>query len=234
MRKSLASIPKSFKEQLIYSAGIVLTKIVAVIMLPVFTYYLTPADYARLDIIQTLANLVCLVIAFGLSDSLFRFAGETSKQEARSHTAANIFALAIIALFFGGLCTQLLAPLFSRLLPGEISLFQTRTILASLAVTACITVPLAWLRMQGKAGLFFSCNSWLDNISGGRYRCCFISRIWCRWYTFIWFILLDIFGDSFIYLSISQYRNTFFTVIIPLSGTFWWHVSVGRYCCFYS
>ena len=155
MRKSLALIPKSFKEQLIYSAGIVLTKIVAIIMLPMFTYYLTPADYARLDIIQTLANLASLVIAFGLSDSLFRFAGETSKSEVRTHMAANIFALAIIALFLGTLCTQLLAPLISRLLPGEISLFQTRTILASLAVTACITVPLAWLRMQGKAGLFF-------------------------------------------------------------------------------
>jgi O-antigen/teichoic acid export membrane protein len=233
MRKSLASIPKSFKEQIIYSAGIVLTKIVAIIMLPVFTYYLTPADYARLDIIQTLANLASLVVAFGLSDSLFRFAGETSKSEVRTHMAANIFALAIITLFLGALCTQLLAPLISRLLPGEISLFQTRTILASLAVTACISVPLAWLRMQGKAGFFFSCNSRLGYISVSRYRCCFVPRLWCRWCTFVWFILLGIFGNSFVHLSILQHRNKLFTVIISCSGTFWWHVSVRRYCFFY-
>ncbi len=155
MRKPLVSIPHSFKEQLTYSAGIVLTKLVAIIMLPVFTHYLSPGDYARLDIIQTLANLTGLVIAFGLADSLFRFAGETSEPVVRRHMAANIFALAVIALFVGTLLTQLLAPFISRLLPGEITLFQTRAILASLSVTACISVPLAWLRMQGRAGLFF-------------------------------------------------------------------------------
>ena len=155
MRNPLLLMPRSFKEQLTYSAGIVLTKLIAIIMLPVFTHYLSPGDYARLDILQTLANLLGLVIAFGLADSLFRFAGETSEPIVRSDMAANIFALAVIALVVGTILMQALAPFITRLLPGDITLFQTRAILASLSVTACIAVPLAWLRMQGKAGMFF-------------------------------------------------------------------------------
>jgi O-antigen/teichoic acid export membrane protein len=155
MQTHSGSLKKSIKQQMYYATGIVTTKIIAIIMLPVFTHFLSPTDYARLDIIQTLANLMCIIVAFGLADSLFRFAGESNDPVVRQHMAATTFALALVSLVIGTAITQLIAPLLSQILPGNISLFQTRTILGSLSVTACILVPLAWLRMQDNAALFF-------------------------------------------------------------------------------
>jgi O-antigen/teichoic acid export membrane protein len=155
MKEHSGYLSKSLKQQMFYGTGIVATKIIAIIMLPVFTHFLSPADYARLDIIQTLANLTGIIIAFGLADSLFRFAGESNDPSERQNMAATTFALALIVLVIGTSITQLLAPLISRTLPGDISLFQVRTILGSVSVTACILVPLAWLRMQNRAGMFF-------------------------------------------------------------------------------
>jgi len=145
----------SIKHQLIYALGIFTTKAVAILMLPVFTYHLIPADYARLDIIQTLANLAGIIVAFGLADSLFRFAGETSDRAKQRSIAANTFGLAIIAMIAGTILSQLIAPYVAEVLPGQITLFQTRVILLSLSVTACILVPLSWLRMRGEAVKFF-------------------------------------------------------------------------------
>jgi O-antigen/teichoic acid export membrane protein len=155
MQTHSRSLSKSIKQQMYYATGIVATKIIAIIMLPIFTNYLSPADYARLDIIQTLANLVGIIVAFGLADSLFRFAGESNELSVRRDMAATAFALALISLVITTIITQLFAPIITQALPGDISLFQVRTILGSISVTACILVPLAWLRMQNRASIFF-------------------------------------------------------------------------------
>lgn len=139
----------------IYASAIVVGKLIAVVMLPVFTFFLTPEEYAKLDIIQTLANLVSVVIGFGLADTLFRFAGENTHPHKKREIAAGIFGLALLASGLSLLITQLLAPTIVSLLPGNISIMQARIILASLSLTGCILIPLSWLRMQNKAPFYF-------------------------------------------------------------------------------
>jgi O-antigen/teichoic acid export membrane protein len=56
-----------------YTASSVLSKLVAVVLLPVYTAYLTPADYGAAEVM--LASLVAasILIRFGLIESLLRF-----------------------------------------------------------------------------------------------------------------------------------------------------------------
>jgi len=51
--------------------------------------------------------------------------------------------------------TQACAPFIASALPGNISLLEARLILVSLALCSVILVPLAWLRLEEKAGLYF-------------------------------------------------------------------------------
>jgi O-antigen/teichoic acid export membrane protein len=155
MFKQLSKMPLALQHSLIYASALALSKGLALVMVPVATRYLTPADYGRLDILQTLADLLSIVIGMGLAETLFRFAGSETNSEDRKKVCANIFAMALILGLITLILGQLLAPQITQLLPGNIAISETRLILASLALVGTILVPLSWLRMQNNAWLYF-------------------------------------------------------------------------------
>lgn len=154
MLSRLANLPTAVKHSLIYASALGLSKGLALIMVPVATHFLSPADYGRLDILQTLADLLSIVIGMGLAETLFRFAGSADDPLERKAASANIFGMALILGSFALILGQLLAPQISRLLPGNIAETEARLILASLSMVGTIIVPLAWLRMQGNAWMY--------------------------------------------------------------------------------
>src|SRR5204862_2953786 len=58
---------------LVYAAGLVLSKAVAFVMLPVYTRYLTPADYGLLQLIQMVIEVASIVAGSRLGAGIFRF-----------------------------------------------------------------------------------------------------------------------------------------------------------------
>lgn len=156
MSSVLARLPTGLRHAAIYAAALGLSKLTAIAMLPVFTHFLTPEEYGRLDVLQTLANLLSIVIGFGMADTLFRFAGAAETEQNRKEAAARVFGLALMASGLSLVVTQLAAPWVAGLLPGDPGLFNTRVILISLSVTGAILVPLSWLRMRGRAWGYFS------------------------------------------------------------------------------
>ena len=155
MLKRIQNLPTAVRHSLIYASALAFSKALALIMVPVATHFLTPEDYGRLDVLQTLADLLSIVIGMGLADTLFRFAGSADSEKERRQISANIFGLAlclgVVALILG----QLLAGAISRWLPGNITEAEARLILASLSLVGTILVPLSWLRMQGKPWPYF-------------------------------------------------------------------------------
>lgn len=151
MLARISKLPLAVQHSLIYASAIALSKGLALVMVPVATHFLTPQDYGRLDVLQTLADLLSIVIGMGMAETLFRFAGSADDHHERRIACANIFGLAISLGLFALIIGQLIAGPISRLLPGGINLIDTRLILASLALVGTILVPLAWLRMEGKA-----------------------------------------------------------------------------------
>ena len=154
--KPLQQLPVSLRLTLIYGFSLVVTKAVALIMVPFTTHFLAPADYGRLDVLQTLADLLSIVIGMGLADTLFRFAGMAKSDEERKVVTANLVGMALLIGAVTFFLTQISAPWIATLLPGDISVVQTRLILGSLALGGVSTICLSWLRMCDLAGFFFS------------------------------------------------------------------------------
>jgi len=152
-------IPLSLRQSVLYALALFLSKGVGFLMIPVFTHYLSPADYGRLDILQTLADLLSIVLIMGLSDALFKFYGEAKGDQEKRDIAANIFGMAIAICALSTIMLQLCAPLLNTLLPGDVTLWQTRFILLSLSVSACLLIPLCWYRMKGDANAYFKAAS---------------------------------------------------------------------------
>src|SRR4029453_6683061 len=56
-----------------YTASSVLSKLIAVFLLPVYTAYLTPADYGAAEVMLASVVAVSIVIRLGLIEALLRF-----------------------------------------------------------------------------------------------------------------------------------------------------------------
>ena len=60
------------RNTLIYSAGVFVQRIISVLMLPIYTRVMTPADYGVLDLLQMVTDITALVLTAGLTAGLQR------------------------------------------------------------------------------------------------------------------------------------------------------------------
>ena len=149
-------IKRIMRDAVLYGLSIAIMKGISLLMLPFVTSYLPPSEFGRLELIGTFTMIASIIAGLGLAESLFRYAGQAeTAEEARMH-AARIFGL---TLFMGSIVLLLaffLSPLLQKVLPGEPTLIDVYIVISMLALEGIIAVPLGWLRMQNKAGLFFS------------------------------------------------------------------------------
>jgi O-antigen/teichoic acid export membrane protein len=101
-----------------YTAASILSKVIAVALLPLYTRYLTPEDYGAAEILFAGVVLVSIVVRFGLAEAILRFyyKDDEDPEEVVKSTFAGLFWLstlgALLALPFAG-------PISEALLPGD-------------------------------------------------------------------------------------------------------------------
>ncbi|MBX2829916.1 MAG: oligosaccharide flippase family protein [Rhodospirillales bacterium] len=155
MLTRLQNLPPALRQSLVYGLALALSKGISLLMVPVTTAFLAPAAFGQLDVLQTLADLLSILIAMGLADTLFRFVGDAKHEEDRRIVAANVFGMAMIITAITTVGLQLLAPLIAGILPGGVTEIQARILLGALSLSVCLLVPLSWLRMRGRAWMYF-------------------------------------------------------------------------------
>ncbi len=131
-----------------YVLALVLSKAAGFIMLPLVTSALSVSDYARLEVLASVADVASMICGLGLADAFFRFA--TSGADAdRGRRCGELLGCAILvaalllALGQGGLSVL-------TWFGGEASPAM-RFLAFSVALTAAIELPLGWLRSAGMA-----------------------------------------------------------------------------------
>ena len=147
--------PPALRQSILYALAIFLSKGIGLIMIPVFTHFLEPADYGRLDILQTLADVLSIVLIMGLGEAIFKFYGNAETAEQQDHIIGNIMGVALCITVGSVLVLQFCASLIHDLLPGDISLWQARLLLFTLSLSTCLVIPLCWYRLKGRAKEYF-------------------------------------------------------------------------------
>ncbi|NQZ30446.1 MAG: oligosaccharide flippase family protein [Oceanospirillaceae bacterium] len=157
-------LPSALQHSVLYASALILAKALGFIMVPFSTYYLSLEDYGRLDVLQTLADLMSIVIAMGLTETLYRYAsGEANSTQTsqdsysvdQKQAAANVFGLTLLIAIATLMLTQSFAKYFSLWLPGNIAVTEARLILASISLGGLVIIPLSWFRIRDKAWQFF-------------------------------------------------------------------------------
>lgn len=152
-------LPSALQQMFFYGLGLILMKGISLIMLPVFTRYLSPAEYGQLEVLLALVNIGTLLLGLGLVDALYRFAGLADSEATRQQAAGVLFTQTLLIALIGLLLLMPFAEQIAHWLPGNVTASLVRWTLLSVVLEGVIGIPLAWLRMQGMARFFFLCTA---------------------------------------------------------------------------
>lgn len=143
-----------------YTAASILSKVIAVALLPLYTRYLTPEDYGAAEILFAAVVTASIIVRFGLIEAILRFYYEEDEDPGQvvAGTFAGLFWLstlgALVALPFAGpLSEALLDP--SELPPGVSGPELVRIAIGGLWVLTMWEFMLTLFRLEERARAFF-------------------------------------------------------------------------------
>jgi O-antigen/teichoic acid export membrane protein len=137
-----------------YTASSVLSKLVAVFLLPVYTAYLTPSDYGAAEVMLASVVAGSIVVRFGVIEAILRFyylAGEDRRAVVASAFAALLWTSTAAA----AICLALAGPI-SELLLGSEDAGLARLAILGLWTLTLWEYALTLLRVDERARAYFS------------------------------------------------------------------------------
>jgi O-antigen/teichoic acid export membrane protein len=148
------------RHTLVYTSGIIIGKIASFVMLPVYTRYLTPADYGVLELLGMTIDVIGMITGIGLVAGVFKFysaEADTHEKNAFISTAAvSVVILAAVTSVIG----SALAPELSNLIFGATAnSFYLRLYFLLYFLQNFEYVPLLLMRAKNRSVLFVVVNA---------------------------------------------------------------------------
>ena len=78
-----AELRRLGKHSAIYGLGGLVSRILAVLLLPLYTRYLSPSDYGKVETLIALATVIGIVLRMGIHAAFFRFYFDSPEPEHR-------------------------------------------------------------------------------------------------------------------------------------------------------
>src|SRR5262245_14998462 len=143
------------RQTAIYAAGMFLTKALSFLLLPLYTHYLSPADYGVIQLIEMTFEIVSIVAGARLTVGIFHFYHKASDDRGRQgvlSTAALLLSASFAAV---AVVVALFAPAISRLVfSGPRHEWAIRIAAAAFAFQGLWFVPQAFLRVRESPMIF--------------------------------------------------------------------------------
>jgi O-antigen/teichoic acid export membrane protein len=106
------------KHSAIYGLGAVVSRLIGVLLLPIVTRYLTPADVGAVDTLISLTVVLVIVLRMGISMAFFRFYFDAEDEAGRTTVVRTSFWFTMVMATLGLVVGSLLASEISQLLFG--------------------------------------------------------------------------------------------------------------------
>ncbi|MGB7684459.1 MAG: oligosaccharide flippase family protein [Solirubrobacterales bacterium] len=136
-----------------YTAASILSKIIAVALLPLYTRYLTPADYGAAEVMFAAVVSISIIVRLGLIEAVLRFYYRDDEDPDRvvASTFAGLFWFSTV----GALIALPFAEPISELLLDEPAADLARISIAGLWVLTMYEFLLTLFRLEERARAFF-------------------------------------------------------------------------------
>jgi O-antigen/teichoic acid export membrane protein len=129
-------------------------------MLPIYTRYLTPADYGVLQLVELSLDLIAILFGSHLGAGIFRLYQKTDVPRERAAVVSTAFIVVTVAYAAAGAATFAAAPWVSEVVfrsPDRTDLVQLAAV--TLGVQGLVLVPLSYLQLVKRPGAYVATNS---------------------------------------------------------------------------
>ncbi|MBI2524706.1 MAG: oligosaccharide flippase family protein [Candidatus Rokubacteria bacterium] len=141
-----ASIREMVRHWAVYSAGAMASRVVGFLLVPVYTRYLTPADYGVLEMVTTTIHLVGIFVGFGMSTAVIRHYRDEAGEAHPEVISTGLFFSAGVTALGAGLAFTAAGPLAALTFGSGEFAHYVRLGLVGLFLSNCLEIPLAYFR----------------------------------------------------------------------------------------
>lgn len=148
------------KDTALYGAGIALSRMVGIIMLPIYTRFLTPADYGILQLLEITVEIVAILMVAGITTGMTRFYFKAKSIEHRHSVVFTAFTLETSLSLVGTILLFLAAPIVWRHgLGGSGTIALVQIAAANFTLNTLSYVPLLFLQVQQRPVAYIAATS---------------------------------------------------------------------------
>lgn len=153
-----AEILKLGRNGLYYGMAMVASKAAGFLMLPVYTRYLSPADYGVAELLMTTVDVISMIAGLGITAAIFKVRADYKTEEERNRVFSTALSLMLVFYAVGSLTGIAFAPGLSTLVFGSSDYGDLfRIVFVTLFLQqGIIAVPLTFIRAQENARLFMA------------------------------------------------------------------------------
>lgn len=143
------------KNTALYGVAGVVARVVGVLMLPVYTHYLTPAQYGLLALLDTTVEITSILFAAGTRAGLQRFFFKADTELERKRVVFTTWVLELGLSSAGALALMAAAPfVYRHVLVGAGNPGLIRIAALNFALAAASGAPLVFLQIEQRATAF--------------------------------------------------------------------------------
>ena len=142
-------IKKTAKNSAIYAVGTILRRITALVMLPIYTRYLSPADYGVIELLSMAIEMASILIGLRISQAMFRYYILADSQQEKRTVVSTVLITVAFSSILGASIMYLLADDITYFIFGNSDyVFEFRLFVFTLVTNAIGAVGMSYLRAR--------------------------------------------------------------------------------------
>jgi O-antigen/teichoic acid export membrane protein len=147
------------RHAVVYAIGNVLSKAVSFVMLPVYTRYLTPADYGVMALIEMTLDIISILAGAQIALGIFRYYYKAKTEpEQNAVVSTALIALGVSYGVVGAVAFAVAGPLTHLIFREHVDSSIMRVAALSFAVQSLYLVPLAYARIRDNSTIVVTTN----------------------------------------------------------------------------
>ena len=143
------------RHTVVYALGILLSKAISFVMLPIYTRFLTPSDFGVVELVEMTLDVIAIVAGARIAAGIFRYYHKATTESERNAVISTALWVLAGSYAMVGMVTFLAANLLSRLVfgtPEHAGLIRLAAM--SLACSSLMIAPLTYIRARERSRAF--------------------------------------------------------------------------------
>lgn len=154
-----AQFKKTAKHSAIYAFGTILRRLTGLVMLPIYTRYLTPADYGVVELLGMAIEVASILIGLRISQAMFRYYILAETENDKHIIVSTVLFTVTATSCFGAVLLFIASETLSQVIFGSAEyIFEFQLFAFTLVTNAVIAVGLSYLRAKQNPMLFVAIN----------------------------------------------------------------------------